>query len=152
MFWDRVPHKPTWPRTCYIVRDDLENLIHLPQPLNAEIMHTCHVWFILCGISNSGLLCMLDKHSNKCATPLAHRAVLRIKICKSINAVISYFKMPVSKISLERKERITNVSLVHPEKHMEGRNYSSLSFVINARNTCKGILFKEQILKPKGIN
>lgn len=135
-----------------MVRDDLENLIHLPQPLPAEIMRTCHAWFILCGLSNSGFLCMLDKHSNKCATPLAHRAVLRTRICKSISAVISYFKMPVSKISLERKESITKASLDHPEKHMEGRNYSSHSFAINARNRCKGILFKEQILKPKGMN
>lgn len=101
---------------------------------------------------NTGLLCMLEKHSNKYATPLARRAVLRIIICKSINVVIPYFKMPVSKISLERKESITKVSLDHPEKHMEGRNYSSLSFVINARNTCKGILFKEQILKPEGMS
>ena len=95
---------------------------------------------------------MLEKHSNKYATPSAHRAVLRIGICKLINVVISYFEMPVSKISLERKGSITKVSLDHPEKHMEGRNYSSLSFVINARNTCKGILFKEQILKPGGMN
>lgn len=151
MFWDRVPSKPTWAWTCYVVRDDLDNLIHLPQPLNAEIVHTCHAWLILCRISNSRLLCILNKHSNKCATPLAHRAVLRRRICKSIDVVISYFKMPVSKINLERKEKITKVSLDHRKKHMEGRNYSSLPFVLNARNTCKGILFKEQILKPKGL-
>lgn len=78
---------------------------------------------------------MLEKHSNKYTTPLAYKAVLRIIICKSINVVIPYFKMPVSKISLERKESITKVSLDHPEKHMEERNYTSLSFVINARNT-----------------